>query len=281
MNRAKHLFLFILIKMLLITAAASASESLEPYSYEKFQTITPLDATTQMLSGDTQVSNDIVIGSEYVLFGTIGKVSANGIRVHAEGANMFAIIGIMDFQFGYTRQEYYVTSRKPNGDTKFTHSADVAQIKWVSNSRIIHMPCNGRIALGSIFYFGKSRGNELDFAQPYASLSFEYGRARAAIGANLITGELPDEAGVFASLQYAVSPELIWYVDYSEQDFHKTIINRIIVPGAGIDCSGCSEDAVSIGLVVKAGNYGYANFGMYDVDDLASPMGSLSFRKNY
>ncbi len=281
MHHAKSLFIIILMQMLLIAISVSASDSVEPYSYEAFQPITPLDTTTQMLSSDTQVPTDVTVGTDYVLFGTVGKVSADGLRVHAEGANMYALVGVQGFQIGYARQEYDVTIHGPTGDTGFTHSADVVRVKWVPDNRIVRMPWNGQIALGGMMYFGQSSGADVDFTQPYAALAFEYGRARANIGVNWITGDLPEETGMFASLQYAVNPELVIYADYSEYDFHKLILNNVILPGAGIDCTACADDALSVGLAFKLGDVGYINAGAYDVDDLGSPMGSLSFRKQY
>lgn len=268
-----------LMQTLLFAASVSASDG--PGGYEAFQPITPLDATTQMLSSDSQVPTDVTVGTDYVLLGTIGKVSADGLRVHAEGANMYTLVGVMNFQVGYARQEYDVTVHGPTGDTGTTHSADVIRVKWVPDSRVLQLPWNGKIALGSVMYFGSSGSTDVDFVQPYAGLAFEYGRARANVGVNTITGDMPEETGVYASLQYATSKELVWYVDYSEHDFHKLIINNILAPGAGVDCTNCADDALSAGLAVKIGRYGFMNLGAYDIDDLAAPMGSLSFRKDY
>jgi hypothetical protein len=276
-----HTLCFALICVLSVLPKSIHAEEGPPQSgFSNYQRITPLDSTSQMLFGDAQTRSGASFSLDGIAFGEIGKVIEEGVRIHAQGVNLNVAYGIEEFEIGYSHQRYDITSHAPAGDVRDTHEADILKVKWSPDRDTLKLPWSGRVALGGVMYFDNA-GNALvarsNFSQPFAGVSFDFDRARLNVGAQWITGDVPDGAGLYASFQIAVNPEMVFYVSYSERDLHKTILNNIVVPRMGIDCSSCDNKAVSTGIVFRIKRDSYLNIGGYDVFDLGSPMGSFTY----
>ena len=155
---------------------------------------------------------------------------------------------------------------------------DVVKVKWAPGADISWGDI--RFALGANMVFT----GDADFYESFLALGLEYGRARLNMGANWISGDLDDSSGLFYTLQYAVRPEFIIYGDYNQNNIQKLISNKIIVPGAnidGLDCSGCDDAAMTIGIMVKLREFGVFNFSLFDVGDLKAPTLGISGRKSF
>jgi hypothetical protein len=181
--------------------------------------------------------------------------------------------GVGDFQFQYVRQDYSVRATSSSVTVRYDGDADIYKVKYAPHA--VKLPWNGRVALGSAFYVD---GHD-SFAQPYIAISAGGAHGRVNVGANWITGDVPDNSGMFASVRLAMSPEAVFFADYSSRDFHKTIINDVLLPSAGVDCTGCTGDALTTGISFRLGKDVLATLGLYDTDDLMSPFGSVTYIK--
>jgi hypothetical protein len=172
-------------------------------------------------------------------------------------------------------------TRDATGESWTSHHADITKLKWVPPRRLLHLPMNGRLAFGNAIYRESAEQGGVKFTQPFAAFDVEYGRARINIGANRLRGDLTSKTGGFGSFEYEVNPHLVMYADYDDFDFHKVVINNVILPRTDVDCSACDNRAFTIGLSARVGDMGVVHFGMYDINDLKAPTGSLSLKREF
>lgn len=230
-----------------------------------------LDVGSQLLTSDTQITPGYTIGVDYHMIGQIALVSVYDYRVSADGMNYTIGAGIGDFQFQYVRQDYSIRATYSSITTHDDGDADIYKVKYAPHA--VKLPWDGQVAIGSAFYVD---GHD-SFAQPYVVVSTGGIHGRVNIGANWITGDVPDDSGMFASVRLALSPEALFFADYSSRDFHKTIINDVLLPSAGVDCTGCTRDAFSSGIAFRIDGNFLATLGLFDMNDLMSPFGSVTY----
>ena len=153
--------------------------------------------------------------------------------------------------------------------------------KFSPSHSLIPMPLDGTIVFGSLFYDEINSAVDTRFTQPYVGVSYDLGGLTARAGVNWTRGDVTAKSGVFSSVQLQIAPGFTIYADYNERDPNKVIINKVILPRWGVDCSECSEDSLNVGVTFLINKWLQGNFGFYDVNDLAAPMGSLSMKFRY
>lgn len=242
----------------------------------QFSEVVPLDTGNQLVSHEVRVMPGITAGVDYQILGVIALGSGSGMQVLCDGTNTHVSVGTKNIQFQYVLQRYTIQKTSPLGNLDVANNSAVYKLRYaIPKARL---PWNGGIAFGGDFYVD----GPTHFTQPYVVGSLEYGAIRTNIGINWLTGDVPHENGdVFGSLQIAVSPEFVVYVDYSRKDFHKAMINEILLPAVGVDCSACSKDATTAGMSFQFAEEFIVGMGIYDIGDLFAPFGNITYRRNY
>jgi len=277
-----RILLSALIAMAISNAAFAEIETGDLDAMEQrllaFKTVSPVNSITQMTTPDNKAATSFTIGGDYLTLGRIANVPASGITVYSDSYEAYALIGMMGLEISAATLKYDLEINNAAGRINRTHPSEIIKVKWAPDSRLMHLPYKTSLYFGTMVYTGKEIDKGIDFTQPYVALSHDDGILQLNAGYSRTRGDLDVEDGVFASARVSVNPATVFYVDYNEADYHKLIINHIILPYAGVDCSGCKNDSVSAGLAFKCGDYGYLNIGAYDIADIRSPMGSVSFR---
>lgn len=221
-------------------------------------------------------------GMSYSWFGQIAKVSSADLRVDAEGANYYVLVDGAGFNVSYARHDYKLTGYSAGVSKTANQSANVFAYEWVSEPLLVKLPNTGGVALGSVMYFDDNKYRKVNFSQPYAAYTFQYGdRVNGQIGVNWVRGSIEHAPGTFINLGVSVNDELSLFADYNSKNFQKLVFNRVVLPLTGIDCSSCRNDALSVGLTMKIGDAGVASIGFFDMYDLKAPFGSLSLNKAF
>lgn len=260
---------------------ASDLDIAERVSFNRYGSVSPLDAASMFAPPDVQSRTFMITGGDYISLGNIANISSMNTWVHADGGDYFTTISVRGLQVTGGRQVYNVVTNAATGKTTMNHVAEFARLKLSPRARVINLPHGGRVAIGTAMYRDRSFSPRKEFSQPFAAVGFDYRSLHVSAGANRTYGDFSRMWGYFASAELAVHKGVAVYSSYDRRDFNKLIINKIILPRAGFDCSNCKDDALSAGVAFKAGSMLFANAGMYDIGDLKVPVGSLSVRWQY
>ncbi len=237
-----------------------------------------LDSTVNMLSPDVYIAPGLTTGADYVNYNAVARVADAGTSADAESGGAWAIVGMGTVSVGYKRMVTQATLHQPSYSGSNTYDADVYTVKWAPGKRIKMLPANGQLTLGSVLYFERTHHNDYNFQQHFAALGFDFGEVRIKGGYNWTEGLLSGNQGAFASFQWELVDNWLLFADYSRKDFNKLVINDLLLPRLGFDCSRCPDDATSVGLSARLDNNIFATAGMYDTNDVEAFMGSLSMK---
>lgn len=241
-----------------------------------------LDSTNHFVSsGDGNIGADVTLGWDYVNLRRIANVNSISRTIHCDAANSYAIVGLNHVQVSYTRQAQHVEIDDPNMNEDMNYQWEIMHAKFSPSRSLFPMPFKGNIVFGSLFYYEVNSAVDTQFTQPYVGVSYDLGGFTARAGWNWTRGDVTAKSGAYGAMQLQIAPGFTLYADYNEHDPNKVLINKVILPRWGVDCSDCSEDSVNLGVTFVINNWLQGNFGFYDVDDLAAPMGSLSMKFRY
>ncbi len=76
----------------------------------------------------------------------------------------------------------------------------------------------------------------------YFGEQLRYRKVTGRFGGTMLTGDVERKGGVFADATYPLTDDLSLFASYQSQNYQKIVINQVILPAAGVDCS---EVAVS------------------------------------
>ena len=260
---------------LIILCSAMCMANSEPLGF------TPLDSTSPMLSPDPHITSEATTGADYVNSDSVANVSSIGYSADAETGGPWIIVGVGTVQVGYKRMFTQMTMYRPGYNGSNTYEADVYNIKWAPNRHIKALPANGQLSVGSIMYFERTSQNDYNFQQHYASLGFDFNDLRLKAGYNWTEGRMAGNDGLFASMQWEFTDNWMMFVDYSDKDFNKIVVNDVYLPRLGFDCTDCRDDSTNVGITTRFEEKMYATLGMFDAQDIQAIMGSLSVKWDY
>lgn len=235
-----------------------------------------LDTAVRVVSPGAQIAEGLTAGYSFQGLGTIGFSAALNYGVDAECSGVFASYGAGQAQVDHAWQDYTVKINSPAINSSTTRRGEILKVKIVSGK--VKLPWGGQLAIGGSRYSESG----YSFTQPFIATSIVRGKAKASAGINWTSGNAPSYgAAPFASAQAPVFRSAVAFVDYSARDFSKIIVNNYLLPATGIDCSGCSKDALNFGVAARIGKVASASIGMYDARDLATPFGNLSLNWDF
>lgn len=268
-------FLRIAVFLVVVPAFARTTLSQQPGTTSKTSDITrPLDVSSVLMTPDTRIEAGVSAGAEIYSHDPIAKIAERQMRMTADVSEYFVTVGLRDAQVQYARQSVDANVTSPGSSKDYGRDADIIRLRIVPHGIVV--PWHGKAVVGTSVYRG-----EKSFAQHFAGISVERGLTRYNVGVTRSTGDASNETGVYANLQAPVSRVASIFIDYSSRSFQKTVINRFIVPLAGIDCERCSEAAASVGLAIAPRRNLLAILGLFDVDDFNSPFGGISMNREY
>jgi hypothetical protein len=200
-----------------------------------------LDSTNRFVSsGDGNIGADITLGWDYANLRRIANVNAISRTIHCDAANSYAIVGLNHVQLGYARQVHHVEMEEPGFEDEMNYHWEIMHAKFSPSRGMIPMPFKGNIVFGSLFYYEVNSAVDTQFTQPYVGVSYDLGGVTARAGWNWTRGDVTAKSGVFGAMQLQVAPGFTLYADYNERDANKILINKVILPRWGVDCSDCS-----------------------------------------
>lgn len=241
-----------------------------------------LDSTNRFVSsGDGNIGADVTLGWDYANMRRIANVTAIGRTIHLDSANSYAIVGLRHIQLGYTRLVQHVEVSDTNFESEINYHWEIMHAKWTPSRQMMPLPYKGRLVLGSLFYYEMNSSADTRFNQTYMGAAYDYGGLTLRGGVNWTRGDVTAKSGIFGSAQLQIAPGFTVYADYNERDANKLLINKVILPRWGVDCSECAEDSLNVGVTFLIDSWLQGNFGFYDVNDLAAPMGSVSMKFRY
>ena len=217
-----------------------------------------------------ETAKGFALGAEYSMLGQIGKVSSSLISAD-QITSFMRIAANRNLEIGYANQQTVVKTTDVPGFTGGTHISNIYRADYTVSARL---PLKAKMALSGLFYTGEG----FEISQQAIQASIKYGNATISVGANHTGGDIEETMGRFASIRFAVSPELVVFAEWNQKDINKIAVNRHILPSSGINCASCGNDAASVGLAFKIDDWANISILFFDIKDLNSPTLSISTR---
>ena len=272
---------FLLALMLFFTAVAAVASPMGDMPYKPERPYPAMDSNSRFLSPDGVIDDALTIGTEYAELRRIANIPTANKSVTSDTGNAYAIVGLGRMQLGFTRVVNHLTIKEIGQRNDINHHGDIFMLKILPSRQMFPLPFNGNAMVGALYFQENGHQNEIYFTQPFVGMQFDMGGARVKAGWNWTDGDIETTSGWFAGVQAELMKDFVLFADYNEKDINKVVINKIILPKMGIDCTDCDDSSLTFGISFKMFDFMYANLAFYDVQDLSAPMGSVSMKFRY
>lgn len=247
-----------------------------------------VQAYGQFMAPYTRMKYSAETSASYYNYGRIGFIPAGGFSVDCKSYAYNAGYSNAGFQLEFSKRFFRMNSYLPQGKLTANKHSDIMKVSYTYEFH--NSPMHAQMAVGGLAYLDGAT----HFSQPFAMVSMGSEAVRVSAGANWLsnhTGAVTDAGlSAFGAVQVAVNKKAGFFADYNKRDFQKAIMNDYLLPAVGVDCSMCKKQSLSAGLSMntyrkirltqrgsRVNTAISGSFGIFDINDLKAPFGSLLF----